>query len=116
MLTPRPTMQDVARAAGVHQTTVSLALRNDPRLPEATRARLQEIATRVGYAPDPMLSALNSYRASKGRAKTAIVIAFIANFRDRRELAASYPHRLLFEGARARAEVMGYRLEAFYVG
>jgi LacI family transcriptional regulator len=116
MLLRRPTMQDVARAAGVHQTTVSLALRNDPRLPETTRQRLQALAAKIGYAPDPMLSALNSYRAVKHNAKSSIVMAFIANFRDRRELTASYPHRLFLEGARKRAEEMGYKLEVFYAG
>lgn len=116
MPTHRPTMQDVARVAGVHQTTVSLALRNDPRLPAMTRQRLQAVAQKIGYTPDPMLSALNSYRAAKRKTKSSIVMAFLANFRDRRELMASYPHRLLLEGARTQAEALGYRVEVFYVG
>lgn len=33
----RVTMTDVARRAGVSKNTVSLALRNDPQIPEATR-------------------------------------------------------------------------------
>lgn len=109
-------MQDVARAAGVHQTTVSLALRNDPRLPEATRRRLQAQAAELGYAPDPMLSALNSYRAG-GRGKLkSVVMAFVANFRDRKEMAESYPHGQFMEGAKERAEALGYSIEAFFVG
>ena len=35
----RPTMTDVAERAGVSQATVSLALRDHPRIPAATRAR-----------------------------------------------------------------------------
>ncbi len=112
----RTTMQDVARAAGVHQTTVSLALRNDPRLPEATRRRLQEVARELGYAPDPMLSALSFYRAGKQAAKAPVTMAFLANFRDRRELAASYPHLEFVEGAQEHAAQIGYRLEVFYLG
>lgn len=109
-------MQDVACAAGVHQTTVSLALRNDPRLPEATRRRLQEVARELGYTPDPMLSALNFYRSAKQAVKAPITMAFLANFRDRRDLAASYPHREFVQGAQEHAAQIGYRLEVFYLG
>lgn len=112
---PRVTMQDVARAAKVHQTTVSLALRNDDRLPEKTRARLWRIAERLGYRPDPMLSALNLYRTGRQPAQAAATMAFLLNFRDRDELSAWHPHRLFLEGARKQAEQMGYRVEPFYV-
>lgn len=109
-------MADVARAAGVHQTTVSLALRNDPRLPEATRQRLREVARKMGYTPDPMLSALNFYRSTKHAMKAPITMAFVLDLRDRRELAAWYPHRLFLEGAQEHAVQLGYRIEVFFVG
>ncbi len=111
----RVTMQDVARAAGVHQTTVSLALRNDPRLPEPTRRRLQEVAKAMGYKPDPMLAALNSYRAGKRGVAAPVTMAFVLDLKDRRELAASHPHRQFVEGARERAQEFGYTLEVFYL-
>ena len=113
---PRVTMRDVARAAAVHQTTVSLALRNDPRLPVATRERIRRLARQLGYTPDPMLSALNFYRTSRHAAKAPAGMGFLLNLRDRKELAASYPHRLFLEGARQHAEQIGYRLEEFYLG
>jgi LacI family transcriptional regulator len=112
----RVTMQDVARAAGVHQTTVSLALRNDPRLPARTRARVRAVARQQGYRPDPMLSALNFYRASRHAVKAPPPMAFLLNFADARELAASYPHRMFLEGARRQAAQLGYHLDVFYVG
>ena len=40
----RVTLAVVAAKAGVHVTTVSMALRNDTRLPESTRTRLQKLA------------------------------------------------------------------------
>jgi len=109
-------MQDVARAAGVHQTTVSLALRNDPRLPATTRRRLCAIARQLGYRPDPMLAALNFYRAAHHAVKAPPVMGFLVNFTDAREFAGSYPHRMFREGARRQAEQLGYRLDMFYVG
>lgn len=115
MSLPRVTMQDVARVAKVHQTTVSLALRNDDRLPAKTRARIRRVAERLGYRPDPLLSALNLYRSARRPAHEAATMAFLLNFRDRDELAAWHPHRLFLEGARKQAEQMGYRVEPFYV-
>ena len=109
-------MQDVAHAAGVHQTTVSLALRNDPRLPDQTRQRIQALADKLGYRPDPMLAALNFYRASRHVVKAPPTMAFLFNLNDAGELADRYPLRMFLEGARAQAEQLGYHLDEFYVG
>jgi LacI family transcriptional regulator len=109
-------MQDVARAAGVHQTTVSLALRNDSRLPEQTRKRVREIAEKIGYRPDPMLAALNFYRASRHAVKAPPTMAFLVNFRDRAEMSAYHAHEAFLHGAQLQAEQLGYRLEPFFIG
>src|SRR4051794_17762126 len=45
------TSRDVARLAGVSQPTVSRALRGDGRIAEATRARIQQVASDLGYVP-----------------------------------------------------------------
>lgn len=55
---PRIRMLDVARKAGVDKSTVSLALSGSPKLPEATRSRIQRIAEELGYTPDPGLARL----------------------------------------------------------
>ncbi len=55
---PKATLDDVARSAGVHRTTVSLALRNHPRIPQATRDRVKQIANDLGYRINPLVSAL----------------------------------------------------------
>jgi len=48
----RVTSLDVAAGAGVSQSTVSRALSGDPRISEATTARVKEIAKRLGYRPN----------------------------------------------------------------
>jgi DNA-binding LacI/PurR family transcriptional regulator len=46
-------IRDVARAAGVSITTVSHALNEKGGVSEQTRRRVREVATQLGYRPDP---------------------------------------------------------------
>jgi LacI family transcriptional regulator len=66
------TLEDVARAAGVHYSTVSRAL--DPatlrRVSVDTRKHVQAVAKRMGYQPDMVASGLK-----RGRTRTVAVIA-----------------------------------------
>jgi DNA-binding LacI/PurR family transcriptional regulator len=109
-------MSDVAREARVHQTTVSLALRNDPRLPPGTRARIRALAAGMGYRPDPMLSALNFYRSSKDTAKAQPAMAFIMRSRNKRWGSTFYSDDQFLKGARRACERLGYRLVVFQAG
>jgi LacI family transcriptional regulator/LacI family repressor for deo operon, udp, cdd, tsx, nupC, and nupG len=59
----RITQEDVARRAGVTRATVSMALKGHSSIPEKTRNRILRIAAKLGYSPDPMLSALAAYRS-----------------------------------------------------
>lgn len=47
----RPTMADVARAAGVSPTTVSHVMNDKGRVDTATRERVRAVAEKLGYAP-----------------------------------------------------------------
>lgn len=58
------TLKQIALEAGVSVMTVSRALRNQPSSASATRQRIQQIAERLGYRPNPLVSALMSYRRS----------------------------------------------------
>jgi LacI family transcriptional regulator len=106
-------MSDVAREASVHQTTVSLALRNDPRLPAGTRIRIRALAKTMGYMPDPMLSALNFYRTSRAKAKAQPSMAFIVRLRNKRWDSMFYSDDQFLKGARRASERLGYRLVVF---
>lgn len=61
-LPPAVKMKDVAKRAGVHQTTVSRALRGDPLLPVTTRKRIVALAEEMGYRRNPLVSALFAER------------------------------------------------------
>lgn len=109
----RITQSDVARAAGVHNTTVSLALRNCPALPEETRIRIQTIAKSMGYCPDPVLQALVAYRNGQAQRRPQQSIAYITNWTSKwgwRNDPAQFQYYL---GAEQKATASGYQLEHF---
>ncbi|MDA3875052.1 MAG: LacI family DNA-binding transcriptional regulator [Kiritimatiellae bacterium] len=107
-------MADVARAAGVHQTTVSRALRGDPALPAETRRRLTELAEEMGYRRNPFVSALIAERKRgkpSGHGAVLAVLSAGANPSRWRNRSASYTH--LYHFMREQAEALGYHLEEF---
>ena len=59
----RITLRDVAGACGYTVNTVSRALRGDSRLPESTRAKIHEVAVRMGYIRNSLASTLRSGRS-----------------------------------------------------
>jgi DNA-binding LacI/PurR family transcriptional regulator len=58
----RPTLQDVAREAGVSAASASHALNNKGRLEASTRQRVLDAAERLGYRADPRGRALRTGR------------------------------------------------------
>ncbi|CAM3816014.1 LacI family DNA-binding transcriptional regulator [Alicyclobacillus pomorum] len=56
------TMKDVAKAANVALSTVSLALRNNPRVKESTRRRVLEVARQLQYRPNGIARDLKTRR------------------------------------------------------
>ncbi|WP_418275048.1 LacI family DNA-binding transcriptional regulator [Isoptericola jiangsuensis] len=59
----RPTLLDVAAAAGVSKSLVSLALRGDPGVSAETRERIVTVADHVGYRPSLSARALKQGRS-----------------------------------------------------
>jgi DNA-binding LacI/PurR family transcriptional regulator len=53
-------MSDIAKLAGVSESTVSRALANSPLIAESTRARIQRLAEEAGYAVNPIARSLRS--------------------------------------------------------
>jgi len=116
-MNPRITQADIAKKAGVHSTTVSLALRNHPSLPIETRQRIQALAESIGYRPDPNLRSLMAYRRSMaGGKKHVSTLAYVTNWHSKFGWKPWPAHAQFYEGACRRAPQMGYQLEHFWLG
>jgi LacI family transcriptional regulator len=112
---PKATLEDVARSAGVHRTTVSLSLRDHPRIPLATRERIKTIAARLGYRINPLVSALMQSRRSGKPVKHA-TLAYVTNYPTRWGWLPEHHDRPnFFPGAAERAGDFGYKLEHFWL-
>ncbi|QOR69903.1 LacI family DNA-binding transcriptional regulator [Ruania alkalisoli] len=59
----RPTIRDIAHAAGVSPGAVSFALNDQPGVSEATRARVRKVADEIGWQPSAAARALSNNRA-----------------------------------------------------
>jgi LacI family transcriptional regulator len=61
-----PTMNDVARLAGVSQTTVSFVVNNAPNvsIPEETRERVLAAVEKLGYRPNALAQGLRMQRSN----------------------------------------------------
>jgi DNA-binding LacI/PurR family transcriptional regulator len=111
------TMKTIAAQAGVTQATVSMCLANNPRIPPATRARIQSVAERLGYRPNPYVSALMRVRR-QGRAHRERPLIALVNGLDAPAAwrkTAPPTVRLMLEGAVERATLRGYRTEEFWL-
>ena len=112
------TMKTVAIEAQVTQATVSMCLANNPRIPLATRTRIQAIAERLGYRRNPYVSALMRMRRQGNPPRLWPLLALVNGL----DTAAAWRNstavtvRQMSEGAIKRAAECGYRAEEFWLG
>ncbi|WP_130796833.1 LacI family DNA-binding transcriptional regulator, partial [Streptomyces otsuchiensis] len=103
----RPRQADVARVAGVSQTTVSLVLGGNKQgilIQEATRQRVLEAARGLGYVPDPAAS-----RLAAARNRLLGVYSFTATF----PTAVEHSYYPFLVGVEQEAAAQGYDLVLF---
>jgi LacI family transcriptional regulator len=103
-------LREVAAASGVCLMTVSLSLRNSPKISRATRERVQKIARDLGYQPDPEISRLMQHlrtaRTSRGTTGLAIV-----DFYPSLEFPELSYHRRIRDGIMRRSTELGFTVD-----
>ncbi|WPJ97235.1 LacI family DNA-binding transcriptional regulator [Coraliomargarita algicola] len=113
---PKPnttTMQDIADACDVSKMTVSLALRNDPRVKVSTREQIQSKAAQLGYTTNPYVATLMKQLRKGAKRGSPPVIAFLNLHKKPSSYHTSGTFEEYFQGAKQRAEEIGFRLEEF---
>ena len=105
------TLATVAREAGVHKATAARALHHDPRITEATGARVRAAAEKLGYRVNHLLAAWMSTRR-RGVPVASATLAYVTGNPTRygwRPPESDLPD--FFPGAQARARAAGFELE-----
>jgi LacI family transcriptional regulator len=111
-----PSYRDIADKADVSLMTVSLALRNSPRISSSTRARVRCIADELGYTSDPKIADMMEYLRKRRVIKNQPVLALI-NARPAPLSRLRAPFAVaIARSASAAAQRQGYRLEEFWLG
>ena len=111
---PRITIKHIAAQANVAVSTVSYALRNHPSVSARTCQRIQALAAYLGYRPDPQISALMAH-IGRGRSVNSTGRIALVWMQGGRALTSTDDFFVqMREGAAARAQLRGYRLEEFW--
>jgi LacI family transcriptional regulator len=117
MKPPVPTMREVAGRAGVSVSTVSLALRNSPRVGAETRAAIAAAAAELGYRIHPLVAAHMRTRRRPGHRAMRPVLAIVntQRLRDGWRENRTAMVRAMLTGARAQAAARGYETREFWL-
>ncbi len=104
-------LQDIAKKLGVSRSTVSMALRNSHSISPEMCAKVQRMARKMGYEPDPFLSGLAAFSRSRVSKKVQGVLAWINHWENPRQLRQFREFDAYWKGANEAAKRFGYRVD-----
>ncbi|HEY8899931.1 MAG TPA: LacI family DNA-binding transcriptional regulator [Chthoniobacterales bacterium] len=111
----RVSMATIAAKAGVSKNAVSLALRGDPQIPEATRLRIEKIAAALGYTKNPVVAELMSELHKGGHPGYRRTLALLNAYPTASAFRSHPTIPAYVAGAQARAAFHGYTLDEFWL-
>ena len=108
-------MARIAERAGVSKNTVSLALRGSPRISGETRARIERIATELGYRRNAAVGCLMAELRRSGSARFEATLALLNANEDPEAFRAHPTVPSYVAGVKRRATALGYGLDEFWL-
>jgi len=111
-----PSIRQIAAACGFSKTTVAAALRNESMIAESTRTLVHATAAKMGYRTDARMNELMSH-LRQGRPSRAVCnLAWLNTSTNPNEWTGRNYTRVYLDGARRRAEQLGYSLDEIWMG
>ena len=108
-------MKMIAQKMGVSTMTVSLALKDHPRISTETREEVKRVAEEMGYRTNPMVSSLMAHIRSSRPVPYQANLAFLSDF-ERKDSWKELPFiRAAYEGMCSRADEQGFLIDNFWI-
>jgi LacI family transcriptional regulator len=105
----------IAKDLRISPSTVSLALRNSPKIPEETRRRVIAHAEQLGYRPNAKLKEVMSQLRLVGVRPKEACFGVVSLYDTPRPWERSLHLTRLFDSMRRHADKLGYRLEPLWL-
>ncbi len=115
MKNKQTTIRDIAEEAGVSPMTVSRALRGDAHVDPDTAARIREVADRLGYHRNPLVSAVMSTMRGASQPLCNPIVAFLSANSALTHPEQRLASQLYFTGAQKRAAEFGFEVEEYVI-
>jgi LacI family transcriptional regulator len=112
---PHVTLKEIAAKVGYSKNTVSLALRDDPQLPPATRERIQRVAAEMGYEPNAVISHLMAQLRARHPPRFQAKLALVNANRSADAFRRHPTIPAYVEGCQRRAAKLGYGFDQFWL-
>ncbi|WP_269522948.1 LacI family DNA-binding transcriptional regulator [Coraliomargarita parva] len=109
---PPATIREIAKALNCSHMTVSRALRGTPGVGKEKARAICEFAEKMGYTPNPLVSALMQTRKHHRPPQQTSNLAFVHYFPT--SLLVDESVQELYKGARQRAQTLGYAIEIIW--
>ncbi len=108
-------LRRIAATLGLSPSAVSLALRNSPKIPEGTRAKVAREAERIGYRPNAKLKELMSQLRHSGNRAHEACFGVVSLYENARPWEQSRHLGRVYSSMQRRADALGYRLEPLWL-
>ena len=112
----RLTIAVLAKELGLGKATISLALRDDPRIRKETRERVQRHAEKRGYAANPMVAHVMSQLRSAKVSEYRATVILVNTSPQEQAIRVNTTYRSMADGFRRRAAELSYSVEDMWIG